>query len=1029
MKKTRLFTILLLALTLMCSIFVLASCRGGNNNGDGTKLTAPTVILTDDTATWSANASADKFEISIDGNLSYIENSVTSKKLIDGQTFKIRAIGDGTNYKNSDWSNAVTYVKPILKYTITWKNGDTVLETDTDVSEGVIPTYDGIEPTKAADAQYSYEFAGWSPEVVATNGDVTYTAVFTSVLNKYTVTWKNGDTVIEKDENVEYGTMPEYNGEKPQKAADAQYTYEFSGWSPVVSEVVENVTYVAQFTSAPNSCTIVWKNGDVVLETDENVAYGATPSYDGATPTKDATAQYTYTFNGWTPQISSVTGSVTYQAQFTETVRSYTVTFYSEDGLTVLDTVTVEYGANAVYSKATPVKNATAGHTYVFEKWVTTQGGSVADNLTNVIGDRSVYASFKEFVRTVTVYIVSNNIDYGTASASTLNNVPYGATITVNGNTIAINGQTVTATPNTATAQYTYTFTNWTTDATVGNDTIITANFSRSVNSYTVTWKNGDTILEIDENVAYGTTPTYDGEIPTKEPDEKIYLFSGWSPTISSVTENITYNAQFTDAANKHTVVFYDDDGKTELGRVVVGHNEKAEYPYSLPTKASTAQNIYTFDKWVKVQGDAEEADLNCISSDMSVFASYTTSLRKYTVTFINWDDTVIEEQVVEYGKKAITPELVPYRERDNEFLYEFANWQGSYDNIVEDTIVKANFTVMVEVCFVDYDNSFIDIQIVPQGQSAEYPNDPERLNYKFIGWSNNVEKLTESLTVKALYEMMHKVVFVDYDGSVIKTVYTCEGEKAETPLKNPAREGYNFVGWDTDFSNVKSNLTVTAVYQIKRYTVTFVYPDKSVISTVKNIKHGFSVEAPSVNDVYFDWSKNKAYLFTGWDCNLESIIGDTVVNATYTKEVNEPVIVVKGVDIEHGTTSAIVKVYICWNEKFYGVSLDANFDKVLKLGGKAIVNVDVAYGDENVDFTSKLTDDCLYEFRWTNGDGISPSDYSGPVPLITFSFSLNEFQNVGEYLVNILNSTYIIDENFVKITPIIISGAVTIKE
>ena len=120
MKKTKLSTVFLLLMTLLCSIFVLVSCSGGGgNNGENptptpipstpTKLTAPTVALIDDTATWSADASADKFEISVDGNLSYIENSVTSRKLIDGQSFKIRAIGDGTNYTNSDWSNSVTY--------------------------------------------------------------------------------------------------------------------------------------------------------------------------------------------------------------------------------------------------------------------------------------------------------------------------------------------------------------------------------------------------------------------------------------------------------------------------------------------------------------------------------------------------------------------------------------------------------------------------------------------------------------------------------------------------------------------------------------------------------------------------------------------------------------------------------------------------------------------------------------------------------------------------------------------------------
>ena len=66
-------------------------------------------------------------------------------------------------------------------YTVTWKDGDDVLETDDGVLEGTVPTYDSVEPTKD-----SRTFIGWTdgkntyapdalPEVT---GDVTYTAVF-----------------------------------------------------------------------------------------------------------------------------------------------------------------------------------------------------------------------------------------------------------------------------------------------------------------------------------------------------------------------------------------------------------------------------------------------------------------------------------------------------------------------------------------------------------------------------------------------------------------------------------------------------------------------------------------------------------------------------------------------------------------------------------------------------------------------------------------------------------------------------------
>ena len=63
-------------------------------------------------------------------------------------------------------------------YTVTWKNGDTVLETDTDVAKDATPEYNGATPTKAFDGKYYYDFKGWTPEITAVTGDATYTAVF-----------------------------------------------------------------------------------------------------------------------------------------------------------------------------------------------------------------------------------------------------------------------------------------------------------------------------------------------------------------------------------------------------------------------------------------------------------------------------------------------------------------------------------------------------------------------------------------------------------------------------------------------------------------------------------------------------------------------------------------------------------------------------------------------------------------------------------------------------------------------------------
>ena len=407
-------------------------------------------------------------------------------------------------------------------YSVTLKNYDgTVLATE-NVSYGSLPQYSAT-PEKPSDAQYTYAFSKWVDEagndasLSNIDKDVTLTATFTSTLRSYKIIFKNGDTVL-KEDDVNYGTLPAAPTETPTKEADAQYTYTFKGWDKTVEKVIGEATYNAEFDSTLRSYKITFKNGEQVLKEDD-VNYGVLPTPPADMPTKEADAQYTYTFKGWDKTVENVTGEATYNAEFTSTLRSYKITF--KNGEQVLKEETVNYGTLPAAPTETPTKEADAQYTYTFKGW-----------------DKEI--------------------------------------------------------------------------AEVTGEATYNAEFTPTLRSYKITFKNGEQVLK-EETVDYGTLPAAPETNPTKGYDsENHYSFKGWDKTIEKVTGEAVYNAQFN--PEKHVYTVDDSDETTDYIFCSCGYKDET----------------YAYDK--RVTSNRKELPVDGTGLSLTVEGATFASVEKMTI-------------------------------------------------------------------------------------------------------------------------------------------------------------------------------------------------------------------------------------------------------------------------------------------------------------------------------------------------------------------------------------------------------------
>lgn len=212
-----------------------------------------------------------------------------------------------------------------------------------------------------------------------------------------------------------------------------------------------------------------------------------------------------------------------------------------------------------------------------------------------------------------------------------------------------------------------------------------------TINSYTVTFMDGEKVLKAYTNVPHGSAVT------APEVSEKYgKTFIGWDKKFDNVTSDLTINAVYD--VDTFTVTF--KDGEKVLETQTVEYEAAATAPDT--ARLSPPEGMH-FAKWDK--------DFSKVTEDIEVSAVY--ELNVYTVIFKNGEMTLTTR--VEHGSAATPPNVFDTPTE------KFVGWDKPFDNVTSDLIVNAKFeTKKFTLTFINFDGTTVYTAEVEYGASID---------------------------------------------------------------------------------------------------------------------------------------------------------------------------------------------------------------------------------------------------------------------------------------------------------------------
>ncbi len=246
-----------------------------------------------------------------------------------------------------------------------------------------------------------------------------------------------------------------------------------------------------------------------------------------------------------------------YTAQFDSSVNSYTIKFVDEDGVTVLDKQTLDYGETPEYKGETPTKATTDEYIFTFSGWTPEIEAVTGDAIYTAVYDKKDNSYKITFVNEDGSVLYEETFKYGETPA-------YG-------------GETPTKASD---VQYDYTFAGWDKDfAPVASETTYTATYDKALRSYTITfvWAAGNVSKEY--TLEYGSSYRKPANTTDWQTDTDHYTYS-WPELPAVVTGEATYTE--IETKTSHTMIYTDniDDVKHTIGCENCPWSQEAEHSW-----------------------------------------------------------------------------------------------------------------------------------------------------------------------------------------------------------------------------------------------------------------------------------------------------------------------------------------------------------------------------------------------------------------------------------------------------------------